>query len=234
MPAPSASVIRGNIINEIDTGAFPAISDSGSDLYKSIDDLSTAMATAWTTWQATMLFGGVTVTGSGIVPWVSTACSGGVLVAGPFTVTVVAGLTAPGAEYTTALQSGLIQVFSAYATGLSFNTSAMSYTGASTSTPTSPGTFTAASALVMLSDILVQTGSISGLANAVTGALSPSSFDLSNSKVPDLMTAIEAGLQKTITDWEGTAAISGNTVTGVSAPVSGSGVGLSATDAPVT
>jgi hypothetical protein len=199
-------------------------------LTKSQDDFISLMAqdlaTAWSTWQSSLLFGGATVTGVGLVTWAGSGVGGQFLPNPlPFTAQNPPEFvpTAPNTAYRASLTSAIQSKFDNFMQ--TFTLIGAPYLGTSSATPLSPGVFFAT--ITPLTLMSAATGpymdgaAISAAIQSGLGFVPPAT---------DYYDAIGSALDGLFNDWLSLSTLTGNTVTGVAAPGAGTGVSVSLTD----
>lgn len=248
MAAPTTAQIQSAIITALpvefkqDTigtmrASYPAFFDPITGLtlsqLQAVSHMSTEINAFWQLWESSLLFGGVSVTGLGIGPWVGTG-SGGAFLPNA----TIAALTIPIGfasnafllQHYSAISSGINYKFQDFVTQFTIGTS--SYTGVSTATPVNPGVFTATltpatlSALKLISIVFATPTQVSS--TIVAG--------LSGFTTPYLTyyDAIAQALDTLFMTWMSTAIMGSNTATGVAVAGTGAGVGVSLTDGVIS
>jgi hypothetical protein len=222
MPAPQGSTIK--------LGTLSRLPSNFDKTWPTLNDFLTAIcgdiAQAWTMWEAGLLAGDNNVTGAGLGVWVGVG-SGGKLTEGvPFTTINTWPKDDQAGDTKTlmdAISSELKKEFNMFDSSYVFGS--VDYTGLSTATPVTPGVFTATIASGTVAVDMASGQTPQGFAANVRQAL-PSSWKPET--LDKFLKALEGSIVEQFGIWIQTAIISGDIVTGVSAPGSGAGVGVSA------
>lgn len=143
-----------------------------------VEALFGAVEKAWKSWQDSILFDGLIVTGAGVGAW-SGVGSGGVMTSAPFLATAPSfGANSPEqVQFTQALLTVLGEKFTRWPTTYKF--SALNYLGTSGATPVNPGPVSAQNLPTQLKAAGAG-GPISGIADDWAKQLKPPVWDLEN------------------------------------------------------
>lgn len=229
MPAPSASTLFNGIDSRL---TAPFQSPRHVKFVQFLNELSSSLASQWSSWQSGITGGKNSVNGLGIGAW-SGVGSGGTLTEGsPLTISVHTYPAPAFQQYVDALRDVIKEKFNTWVTSFAF--SSVPYLGTSTATPISPGTFNATGANPPAPIGTLGSGTNpANIKSEVESRLS-SPFDLSKSALHILDQAIEDTITEQFTIWLNSSMFSGDSVTGVASPGSGSGSGTSSGNGVIT
>ena len=226
MSAPSASELKSAIIGQLPSDFKPSgneVPKGEGGITQALDDwlqtVCSGIATAWSTWQSSVKFGGVAVSGAGVGAW-SGSGSGG-----SFSTTLSLTLSPKyGTDGETKMMNAVKDKFQAAFNQWvgSFTFAGRTFTGTSTATPTNPGTFTATNAPVPLSS-----GSSGLMSTLGSDIKSVCGFDYGNSKSGVFIDTLASALASKFNTWRSASNVTSNSVTGVAVVGSGNGSGSS-------
>jgi hypothetical protein len=188
----------------------------GPDAIAYVDKLMAAVETAWKSWQNSMTWGGLAVSGGGVGAWSGMSPGGGMLQASsPFQmeVFIFKSGTPQQTKFTKGLADALASKFNAFPAGFKFST--IQFIGTSGATPVSPGPVQANSVAAPLSSA-GKGQNPSGIADVWKASLTPPDFDFSNpnGKSEDLLKAIAKSIEQSFqTVWLMTTMAQGNMIT---------------------
>jgi len=177
------------------------------------------IVSAWDTWQKSITFGALAVTGGGIGVWAGVG-SGGAMTGQPFLLQPFSfkANSSQQLKFTKALADALNAKFTPFPTTFSFL--AVNYTGTCGATPLSPGPVSAACIPAPLLSVGKGTAP-SGIADVWAAALTPPEFQLSSpqAKSGELIKAISKSIEQSFQSvWLATTTINANNLTAVGAP----------------
>jgi hypothetical protein len=212
MPAPAVSAL----VSKFKSLYTATLSPEGEEY---VETFFGKLSSSWGTWQSGIKVGGATVNGVGVGAWAGSG-GGGSAQGGPFQLEpfVFKKQAKPQEKLTLAFGKAVRAKFSDYIS--SVKTKPLSYVGASTASPTSPGNFNAVNVPTPLVSAFTGT-TPQGIAQIVLAELTPPDFDISNpqAKTKELVNAIAGAIEQVFTEtWLTSSSLSGNSVSGPAAP----------------
>ena len=222
MPAPGSSVI----FNGIDSRLTPPFqSPRHASFVQFLNDLSSQLASQWSSWQSGLTGGKNNVTGAGIGVWSGVGSGGKITEGSPLEIAITTYSAPAFQQYVGVLKDVFKEKFNLWATSFVF--SATPYLGTSTATPLSPGSFNATGANPPAPIGTLGSGTNPSAIKSTIESRLTSPFDLPRASLHILNQAIEDTIIEQFTIWLTSSMFSGDSVTGVAAPGSGSGSGTS-------
>ncbi len=222
MPAPSSSVIFSGIDGRLTP---PFQSPRHSSFNQFLNDLSSQLASQWSSWQSGLTGGKNNVSGLGIGAWIGTGGGGTITEGSPLEIAVTTYSAPAFEQYVGVLKDVFKEKFNLWTTSFVF--SAVPYLGTSTATPLSPGSFNATGATPPAPIGTLGSGTNPASIKSEIESRLSSPFDLPKASLHILNQAIEDTIVEQFSIWLLSSMFTGDSVTGAAAPGSGSGAGMS-------
>jgi hypothetical protein len=225
MPAPTGPALLQLIKAEL--SATP----QSPELLEYLQQLTAEISKSWKTWSTSLKWGGLTVTGTGIGVWVGVGNGGSIVQANPITIPpfIFKANTDGHKAFVKGLDAALKPNFTKWASSYKF--AGLTYNGASTATPLTPGVFTAAEVATPLQGAGTGTPPLAAeIASTWKSKLTGSGFNLGADgvKTPEVVDGISKALVKAFTSvYLSSSVVSGTIATGVAAPPAGTGATVS-------
>ncbi len=225
---PTSAELKTAIISELGSNfkySGNEVPKGESQITKDLDDyiahICEDVTQAWSDWQSAVKFGGVGVTGAGLGSWTGSGTGGAFDTAFSLSIDPKYG-TAGETTLTQSIQNRIKDAFNEWIS--SFTMAGDTFAGTSTATPSSPGSFNAINAPILLSSRGTTT-KFTSLADDVMGGLT--GFDLANSIVRNFVDALSNGIKTKFESWRNATNLTNNTVMGGAAAGTGAGSGTS-------
>jgi hypothetical protein len=222
MGVPSSNSILSAIKLELPDEMKKNNGDVTDALSQMLNDICNSVNGAWSTWASEVKFGGATVSGLGIGTWTGTG------IGGSFSKTI--SMTIPytydtdgSKKLIDSLNSRIGAAFNEWINSFTF--AGVTYTGTSTATSSSPGTFNATNSPTSLSS----SGTIAKFGTLANDMYNDLGFE-SASIVVDLLSAVQTATTNLFNTWRSSSTITGNSVSGTAASGAGTGSGTSSND----
>jgi hypothetical protein len=221
MSVPSSNSLLSEIKKNLDSSMKKKDGSITDELEKMLRDVCDNIANQWDDWAGSVKFGGSTVVGLGVGAWAGAGTGGS------FSKTIEINIpptfdTDGSNKLAKYLSGNITDAFNQWINSYTF--AGIAYSGTSTATPTSPGTFNAQNAPAPLTTGIAT--KFSTLASAVESQLG---FE-GGSIISKLLKAIETGLMTKFEEWRSSSMITSNTVSGTAVVTTGSGTGSSSND----